>query len=49
MLGEEVRTLVVSPATNKIFEVKEDDKQLSDKKEEDFHSVLTKLLFIMKM
>ena len=32
----------------KFFEAREDDKQLSDKKGELFHSVAEKLLFIMK-
>ena len=46
---KDVSTLVTSPATNKLFEVREDDKQLSEKKEELFHLMVAKLLFIMKM
>ena len=40
--------LVTSPATNKLFEVRKDTKQLSDNKVELFHSVMVKLSFIMK-
>ena len=48
MFGEDVSTLVTSLATRKLLEVREDSKQLSKKKGELFHSVVVKLLFIMK-
>ena len=48
IFGEDVSASVTSPKTNKIFEVREDNKQLSDKKGELFHLVVAKLLFIMK-
>ena len=48
MFGEDVSTSVTSPATRKLLEVREDSKQLSKKKGELFHSVVVKLLFIMK-
>ena len=48
MFGEDVSTSVTSPATNKLFEVRDDFEQLSDKNGELFHSVVANLLFIMK-
>ena len=48
MFSEDVSTLVTSTATMKLFEVREDAKQLSEKKGEFFHSVVEKLLFIIK-
>ena len=48
MFREDVSTSVTSPETNKLFEVREDFEQLSDKNGELFHSVVANLLFIMK-
>ena len=48
MFGEDVSTLVTSPAIKKLFEVREYAKQLSDNKVELFHSVVVKLFFIIK-
>ena len=48
MFGEDASTSVSSRVTNKLFEVREDADKLSENKEELFHSVLAKLLFIMK-
>ena len=48
MFGQDVSTLVTSPATNKFSEMREDAEELSENKGEFFHSVVTKLLFIMK-
>ena len=48
MFCEDVSTLVTSPASNKWFEMREDAKQLSEKKGELFYSVVVKLLFIKK-
>ena len=48
MFGEDVSTLVTYPATKKLFEVKENSKQLSEKKGELFPLVVYKLLFSMK-
>ena len=48
IFGEDVSTLVTSPATKKFFEGREDAKQLSDKRRELFHLVVEKLLFIVK-
>ena len=46
--GEDVSTLVTSPATNKFFEVREYAEQLSENKGKLFHLVVEKLSFIMK-
>ena len=48
MIGEDISTSVTSPETNKLFEVREDCEQLSDKNGKLFHSVVANLLFIMK-
>ena len=48
IFGEDVSTLVTSPATKKLFEVREYFEELSYKNRELFHSVVAKLLFIMK-
>ena len=48
MFGEDVSTSVTCPITNKLSEVRENSEKLSDNKEELFHLVVKKLLFIMK-
>ena len=48
MFREDFSTLVKSLSTNKLFEVREDFEEISDKNGELFHSVVAKLLFIMK-
>ena len=48
MFGEEVSTVVTSPAGKKFFEVWEDAKQLSENKGELLHSVVVRFLFIIK-
>ena len=48
MFGEDVSALVKYLATKKLFKVSEYSKQRSDNKGELFHSVVEKLLFIMK-
>ena len=48
IFGEDVSTSVTSPATNKLFEVREYSEQLSKKKVKMFKLVVEKLLFIMK-
>ena len=45
---EYVSTPVLSPPTKIVFEVREDAENLSNKKGYLFHSVMAKLLFIMK-
>ena len=47
--GEDVSTLVTSPATKNLFEVREDVKQLSENKVELFHLVVEKLSLIMNI
>ena len=47
-MGEDFSKSVSSPATKKLFEVREDEYKLSLKKGELFYSILEKLLFIMK-
>ena len=46
--GEGVSMLFTSPAKNKLFEVREYSEQLSQNKGELFHSMVGKILFIMK-
>ena len=48
MFGEDVITSVASPATDKLFKVREHVKQLRENKGELFHLVVVKFLFIMK-
>ena len=48
MFGDDFSTLFTSTATNKLFKVREDDKQLSKKKRTFLHLVVENLLFIMK-
>ena len=48
MFGDDISMSVTYPETNKLFKVREDDKQLSEKKGELFHSVVAELLFMMK-
>ena len=47
MFAEDVSALVTCSETNKLFEVRKDAKQLSEKKGEMWHLVVSKLLFIM--
>ena len=47
IFGEGVSPFITSPATKTFFKVREDAKQLSEKKGEFFHSVVAKLLSIM--
>ena len=48
LFGEDVDDKVTSPATKNIFSVNEECEQLNEAKSEIFHSVVAKLLFIMK-
>jgi hypothetical protein len=48
LFGEEVDDRVTSPATKSLFLVNEKCEQLDEAKSEIFHSVVAKLLFIMK-
>jgi hypothetical protein len=48
LFGEDVDERVTSPATKNLFVVDEKSEQLNDAKSEIFHSVVAKLLFIMK-
>ena len=48
MFGEEVDSNVVIPAYTMIMGVGEDSTQLNEKRSESFHSVVARLLFIMK-
>ena len=45
--SQDVSALVTSTATKNIFEVRKDSEQLSEKKGENFHSVVANLLFII--
>ena len=47
MFGEDVNTSTTSPATNKLFEMREDTEKIIDMNGELFHSVVDNLLFIM--
>ena len=47
MFGEEVSTLVTSPATKNFLELMKDAEKLSENKGEFFHLLVEKLLFIM--
>ena len=49
MFGEYVITSVLYLATKQLFEVREYFEQLSEKQGELFHSIVAKLLFIMKI
>jgi hypothetical protein len=48
MFGEDVDKTVVTPALKNLFDVNENATQLDDDKSDKFHSVVAKLLFIMK-
>ena len=48
MFGEYVITSVLYLATKQLFEVREYFEQLSENQGELFHSIVAKLLFIMK-
>ena len=49
MFGEYVITSVLYLATKQLFEVREYFEQLSENQGELFHSIVAKLLFIMKI
>jgi hypothetical protein len=48
MFGEDVDKTVVTPALKNLFDVNESAAQLDDDRSDKFHSVVAKLLFIMK-
>jgi hypothetical protein len=48
LFGEEVDDRVTSPAAKNLFQVNDECEQLNETKSEIFHSVVAKLLFIMK-
>ena len=48
VFGEDVSTPVKSIAPNDLFEIDETSKPLNDEKQDRFHSVVAKLLWVMK-
>lgn len=44
---EEINKVAATPAKNYLFEVREHSKKLSDKKADNFHSVVAAILFVL--